>query len=68
LARKRRAEIRYVVCRTGDGYSVEDRKTGRRLSHHLTWKAAADAAEELRRSKISRLLRLNRRHHHDSEA
>jgi hypothetical protein len=36
MARKRRAETRYVICRAGDGYSVEDRKIGRRLGYHLS--------------------------------
>lgn len=34
---------RYAVCRVGDGFSVEDRRTGDRVSWHATAGAAKNA-------------------------
>jgi hypothetical protein len=31
---------RFVVCRVGEGYSVEDARTGERVSWHKTYDAA----------------------------
>lgn len=45
---------RYAVCVVGEGYSVEDKRTGNRISYHRTLsgaqKSARLAREELKRN------------------
>lgn len=41
---------RYAVCRVGEEFSVEDRRTGERLASFHTWKAAETFAKKLRRT------------------
>ena len=40
---------RYVVCRVGEDYSVEDKRSGDRVSSHHSWAAAEKAARILRK-------------------
>jgi len=48
---------RFAICSTGSGYTVEDRKTGERVSYHHTW-AAALAAAKAASEEYSKLLKV----------
>ena len=48
---------RFAICSTGSGYTVEDRKTGARISYHRTWAEAAAAAKAASK-EYSKLLKV----------
>jgi hypothetical protein len=39
---------RFCVCCVGNGFSVEDRRTGERVSYHATWGRAESACKKYR--------------------
>lgn len=41
----------YAVCSVGEGYSVENRRTGERASYHASWGAATAAVRRLERGR-----------------
>lgn len=47
---------RYAVCVVGEGYSVEDRRTGERVSYHRTLSGAQKAARQAREELKERTL------------
>jgi hypothetical protein len=38
---------RYAVCRTGNSFTVEDRRTGRTMSHHMSYAVALKHRQKL---------------------
>ena len=46
--------MRYSICRIDEGYTVEDMRSGDRMSYHKSYEAALKSLTKLRRSIVLR--------------
>ena len=46
--------MRYSICRIDEGYTVEDMRSGDRMSYHKSYEAALKSLTKLRRSFVLR--------------
>jgi hypothetical protein len=51
---KETERVRYSVCRIDEGYTVEDMRSGDRMSYHKSYEAALKSLTKLRRSIVLR--------------